>query len=132
MSPRQEFFRFCVVGGLGVAIDMLVVIISKENFFLDTRLCACLGYLLALHHNFILNRFWSFPGLHQKTLLLSYLWYWLSCIGGLLVRLIVIQIFISVFIIDAGWGYIFSNLSGIAAGTVVNFIGAKYLAFNRR
>jgi putative flippase GtrA len=51
---------------------------------------------------------------------------------GLGLRLGVIHLLMRFAGIDRGYGYLATNFIGIALATLVNFAGAKYLAFDPR
>ncbi len=125
-----EFARFCLVGLSGVGVDMAVVIGAKEFLSLDTRLCAVLGFLVAVTTNFFLNRNWSFPRGTECPVWKSYSVFFFVCCLGLAARLGVIHALIELAYLDGGNEYLLTNLLGILAATIVNFTGSKTLAFH--
>ncbi len=126
-----ELLRFCVVGLLGVFVDLATVALLKKAFALDTRLCAVGGFAVAVTSNYVLNRLWTFSA-GRSTSLARYPVFVAVCLLGLLVRLGVIHLLIEY----AGWDgppwYLVTNLLGIAAATAVNFTGARHIVFSPR
>ena len=125
-----EFLRFCAVGSLGVFIDLATVVILKELWAFDTRLCAAGGFAIAMTANYIFNRNWTFPLARHTPWIRSYLAYAGTNLLGLGVRVITIQLLILLIGLDVGYGYLITNLIGIGAATLVNFTGAKGFAFD--
>lgn len=126
-----EFARFCLVGLTGLAVDMGVVIALKQTTTLDTRLCAVVGFCLAVSSNFMFNRLWTFRKRARSPVIASYLAFVASSSVGLAARILVMHGLIELAHMDAGYGYILNNLLGIGCSTIINFIGAKYFVFGR-
>lgn len=125
-----EFIRFCLVGFLGVFVDLGVVAALKQSWALDTRWCAVGGFSVAVTTNYAINRFWTFKNGRTSPWIRSYLVYVGTNLVGLGLRLATIHFMIQVAGIDRGYGYLATNFIGIAVATLVNFIGAKYFAFD--
>ncbi|HKP63087.1 MAG TPA: glycosyltransferase [Polyangiales bacterium] len=125
-----ELVRFCLVGVLGMCVDLATVIALKELFALDTRLCAVFGFIVAVTSNFILNRKYTFARARELPLLFSYATYVGTNLAGLALRMLAIQSLIVIAGIDHGRGYVVTNFIGIVLATLINFVGAKYFAFD--
>jgi dolichol-phosphate mannosyltransferase len=126
-----EFIKFGLVGFSGVFVDMLAVILLKEIFAYDTRLCAFFGFSVAVTYNYVLNRSWTFDGAKSIPVYISYPKYILSSSGGFLIRLLLVHVLITKAGLDAGYWYIVTNLVGIIAGMLFNFITSKYFVFKQ-
>jgi len=126
-----EFLKFCVVGLLGVFVDLSVVAGLKELYHLDTRLCQVFGFSAAVTFNYAVNRRFSFAHARSLPVISSYLTYVGTNLLGLTVRMLAIQAMISLTALDrgTGYGYLLLSALGIALSTLINFIGVKYLAF---
>jgi dolichol-phosphate mannosyltransferase len=124
-----EFVRFCIVGFIGVFVDLSVVAALKESLALDTRWCAVGGFSVAVTTNYLINRFWSFKKARLTPWIRSYAIYVGANVFGLGLRVGVIHFLMRVAGIDRGYGYLASNFLGIAVATLFNFVGAKYFAF---
>lgn len=125
-----ELLKFCIVGVVGLVIDMLTVVTSKELVGLDTRLCAVLGFSVAVTTNYLFNRYWTFPLARSLPFLWSYLTYVGTNMVGLSVRMLAVHLLIVLAGLDQGYDYVWTNLVGIALATIFNFVGAKYFAFD--
>jgi dolichol-phosphate mannosyltransferase len=125
----SELVKFCVVGVLGLCLDLATVIACKETWQLDTRLCAVFGFIVAVSSNFVLNRKYTFKRARELPLLFSYATYVGTNLAGLAVRMLVIQGMIALAGMDSGRNYVFMNFVGIILATLVNFVGAKFFAF---
>lgn len=130
-TPFHEFLRFGLVGGSGIFIDLGTVILCKEVFLLDTRLAGFAGFTAATLSNFFLHRHWSFQHGKHGHPIKSLCLYLATGSFGLTLRLFIIHIFISSLHIDKGYGYLISNSAGISAAMILNFFGAKHIAFKK-
>jgi len=59
-SVRHQFAKFLFVGGSGVFIDMGLLILLKEVFFVGAVLAVVLNQLVVMVYNFSLNKYWTF------------------------------------------------------------------------
>jgi dolichol-phosphate mannosyltransferase len=125
-----ELVKFCVVGVFGMCVDLATVIALKEKFALDTRLCAVAGFTVAVTSNFVLNRKYTFARARELPLLFSYATYVGTNLAGLAIRMLTIQALIAMAGMDEGRSYVFTNFVGIMLATLINFVGAKYFAFD--
>ena len=125
-----ELVKFCLVGVFGLCVDLATVIALKEKFALDTRLCAVAGFMVAVSSNFVLNRKYTFARARELPLLFSYATYVGTNLAGLAIRMLTIQALIAMADMDEGRSYVFTNFVGIILATLVNFVGAKYFAFD--
>lgn len=124
-----ELVKFCVVGVLGMCVDLGTVIALKETWQLDTRLCAVFGFIVAVTSNFFLNRKYTFKRARELPLIFSYATYIGANLAGLAIRMLTIQSMIALAGMDQGRNYVFTNFVGIMLATLVNFVGAKFFAF---
>jgi dolichol-phosphate mannosyltransferase len=127
-----EFVKFCFVGSLGVLADLATVVVLREVFGLDHRLCAVGGFQVAVTQNYLLNRRWTFRNARQAPWLRSYVAYVLGCGVGLLVRVGTVHGLTQYTLLGTGRWYILANFLGIVGGTAVNYTGAKVVAFRTR
>lgn len=127
----SEFVRFCAVGLFGMSVDLTTVAALKETLALDTRVCAVGGFAVAVTSNFAINRRWTFAGANRVSLARSYPIYVGANLAGFGVRLLTVHMLIVLFALDHGYGYLFTNFTGILLGTLFNYTGAKFVAFRR-
>jgi dolichol-phosphate mannosyltransferase len=124
-----EFLKFCLVGLLGLFVDLSILSALKELGDVDLRLCQVFGFLGAVSFNFAINRRFSFEHARNTPLVSSYLAYVGANLVGLTLRMLVIQTLLSLTSLDQGRGYLLVSVIGILVATLVNFIGVKYFAF---
>jgi dolichol-phosphate mannosyltransferase len=126
-----EFLKFCVVGMLGVVVDLSVVSALRLGFQVDTRLCQVGGFAAAVTFNYAANRRFSFAHAREIPLLYSYITYVGTNLFGLALRMLVIQLMMTLtsWDRDHGYGYLLLSAFGIVLATLVNFVGVKYFAF---
>lgn len=126
-----EFLKFCLVGVLGVIVDLSVVSALRLGLGVDTRLCQVGGFAAAVTFNFAANRRFSFARAREIPLLYSYVTYVGANMLGLALRMLVIQLLMTLtsWERDHGYGYLLLSAFGIALATIVNFVGVKYFAF---
>lgn len=55
-----RFFRFGVVGALGLCIDFCITWIFKEKIKANKYISNCLGFFVAASSNYILNKYFTF------------------------------------------------------------------------
>ena len=125
-----ELFKFCLVGFLGVFVDLSIVATLKQQLAMDTRLCQVFGFTAAVTFNYAINRRFSFAAARNTPLLFSYVAYVAANMLGLTVRMMAIHGLMRVTELDRGSGYLLLSGIGIALATLVNFVGVKYFAFS--
>jgi len=124
-----ELIKFCLVGVLGLFVDLSIVAALKHYFAMDTRLCQVFGFSVAVTFNFAINRRFSFEHGRDVPLISSYTSYLGANLIGLTLRMLTIQVLMAMTSLDRGPGYLLLSVLGITVATFVNFFGAKYLAF---
>jgi dolichol-phosphate mannosyltransferase len=124
-----ELLKFCLVGFLGLVVDLSIVYGLKSTLALDTRLCQVFGFAAAVTFNWAINRRYSFEHAREAPLLRSYVTYVGTNLVGLTVRMLAIDALMRVSQLDRGSGYLLLSVIGIVLATLVNFVGVKYFAF---
>lgn len=124
-----ELLKFCMVGFVGLLVDLSVVFGLKSAFAMDTRLCQVFGFAAAVTFNYAVNRRFSFEHAREAPVLRSYVAYVGANLVGLTVRMVAIDALMRVTQLDRGHGYLLLSAIGIFLATLVNFIGVKYFAF---
>lgn len=124
-----ELLKFCVVGFLGLLVDLAIVFGLKSALGLDTRLCQVFGFSAAVTFNYAINRRFSFEHARDAPLLRSYIAYVGTNLVGLTVRMLAIDALMRMTQLDRGGGYLLLSVIGIALATLFNFVGVKYFAF---
>lgn len=124
-----ELLKFCLVGFVGLFVDLAIVFGLKRSFGMDTRLCQVFGFGAAVTFNWAINRRFSFEHARETPLFRSYVAYVGANLVGLTVRMVAIDALMRVTDLDRGSGYLLLSALGIALATLVNFLGVKYFAF---
>lgn len=123
--PR--FLRFCVVGGSGVFVNVVVFQVFRRFILTDmddvtaVRLANFIGIVVSIFTNFMLNHHWTFGDLRHPgaSHFFSKLWkYYVGSALGAVVQWCATQFFFEVVGIWAG----ISQFIGIGVGTVINFL----------
>ncbi len=116
-----RFARFCLVGGSGVIVNMGLLWLLTEYVGLFYLVSAIISIETSIITNFTLNDFFTFPDRRARgfrcfvTRLLKFN---LVSLGGLAINLAVLWTLTSVL----GVFYLVSNLFGIAAATLWNYM----------
>ncbi len=121
------FFKYCVVGGIGTLIDVGVLYLLVERFSFSVLLATTIAFLLAVTHNFLLNKWWTFQNTSKnyRKLFLKFL---LISVGGLGITMV--SMWVLVYVVHV-W-YIFAKILTSVVVLVWNFLGNKLWTFRRR
>ncbi|MDB9822133.1 glycosyltransferase family 2 protein [Deltaproteobacteria bacterium] len=130
-SGATQFIKFCLVGLSGIFIDTSVLICLVELASFDPRFAAVFAFIAAVTWNYIFNRIWTFEKRKNESAFHIYLIFVTICILGLGVRIGVMHLLIRYAGMSESSWYIFASLFGIAAATIFNFLGSKYLVFSK-
>ncbi len=63
----ENLIKFCIVGGLGVFIDMGVTYLCKELLRINRYVANAAGFITAASSNFFLNRWWTFQSTNAEV-----------------------------------------------------------------
>lgn len=124
-SPCQ-FFKFCLVGGLGVLVNLGILYSSVEFLGVWYIFAAMLAFVGAVSSNFILNKIWTFEDRKRGIAVAGQYWkFFITCTSGLLINLAVLYL-----LVEYGhlW-YMLSQLLAIGTALINNFLGSKYWVF---
>jgi dolichol-phosphate mannosyltransferase len=119
-----RFAKFLMIGALGIVPDVAVLNLAVKGFHANPMQGAVAGWFVAMTGNYALNRIWTFRA-RQLPIVSSYIKYALGVLGGLGVKIAVMKAFPS-------WNYNVSNVLGIVAGTLFNYLASQLWAFARR
>lgn len=115
----RRFLKFCLVGALGVVVNVGLLWLLTEFLGLFYVLSAAVSIETSILFNFALNDLWTFRDRRQlgSNTLARALKYNLTCALGVGINLGILALLTEVF----GVYYIISNLIGIAGATLWNF-----------
>lgn len=135
---KLEFVKFCITGGLGLITDVAVFHIMKNVFHAEDSkvllfIIPIFGYAAAVTQNYLINHLWTFRAQIESQKISKELFFkfFLVSIFALAPRYLVYKVVLDYL----GSTMLFpdiANFCGIIAGTIVNFIGSKYLVFRSR
>ncbi len=124
MRRRGEvlrFMKFCLVGGSGVGVNMGLLWLLTEVGGLFYLVSAAISIETSIISNFTLNDFFTFPDRRRqgaRNFLSRLVKFNLVSLGGLALNLSILWFLTSV----VGIYYLVSNLVGIAAATMWNYL----------
>ena len=84
-----KYLKFAVIGGIGALINLAVLWLSVEVFFVYYLWGATIAFVVADTNNFIWNRLWTFRS--KGSLLPQYSQFLLVSIDGLMLNLIILK-----------------------------------------
>lgn len=97
---QKTFFRYVVVGTLGTIVDLGSLYLMTHYSGIDPRksglfpVFVTLAFLLAVIHNYLLNRFWTFES-HTHQVTAEFLRFFLVSLGGLVLTQVLMWFFVS-------------------------------------
>src|SRR3989344_967738 len=122
-----EFFKFCLVGLIGTFINIFILYILTEYFYLYYIISALFAFIVAVTANFIFNKIWTFGEKIHERMLKKYVHFFLVSLTALSVNLFFLYIFTEFL----GIYYIVSQIMAIGIALMVNFIGNKIWTFHK-
>lgn len=123
----RQFFKYCLVGVSGTAIDLGALYLLVEYAGLPVIPAAILSFLLAVTNNFIFNKTWTFKN-KSKNYRKLYIKFLIVATVGLGLTVSFMHLFVNVFEI---W-YMLAKLMTSAIVLTWNFLGNKLWTFRLR
>lgn len=120
---RNQFIRYLVVGGVGTALHLLVMVVAVEVTRLSITQGVVLGYLAALLFSFALNYRWTFGS--DRSPCATFIRYTLISLSGLLLN----ALMVNGLVIYTGIWYLTAQLSVIWVVPITNYLLSRYWAF---
>lgn len=126
-----QFMRFGMVGVLGTVINIAVFTLVVSVLGFNHNAGAVLAFLVAVTHNYAVNRAWTFAqsGVSHVPFALGWLKYVAVNLLGLGTNLVVLNA------VSLSWGpryNVLGQVIGILAGMAFNFLLSRHFLFNRR
>ena len=122
------FSRFLVVGFLGTITNLSIFFIFVDHLKYQATLISIFAFCISSLQNYFLNHHWTFfekTKFFNKTLN-AYTKYFSVALFSLILNLIVLNIMLNFLDLSLK---VFAQAFGIAAGTIINFIGSKNWVF---
>ncbi|MDF1497983.1 MAG: GtrA family protein [Patescibacteria group bacterium] len=123
-----RFTKFCIVGGSGVIVNLGLLFVLVEYFYLGENLAWLIAILASILNNFLWNNAFTYndrrSNSHNETMR-RIVYYYLISLGVMLFNFAIYKIGIS-------WGfyYILSAFMGIFFSTFLNFALINKLVWN--
>lgn len=122
MATEKRIIKFMIVGAMGTIVNEALLFIFTDYLGIFYMFSAVISIEIALVHNFLWNEFWTFADRIKKGNLLGRLArYNFLAIGGMIIGLVVLFLFTSVF----GVYYLLSNLIGVFVAFLWNYFTNK-------
>jgi putative flippase GtrA len=120
----EQLFKFCVVGGVGYAINLGVYAVLLHSG-LHYLLAATFSFLVAVTSNYTWNRMWTFRD-RRRGVAAQGMRFFLVSLASLGANLAVLNVLISL-----GSDKLVGQAVAIVLVTPLNFIGNKLWSFRR-
>lgn len=127
----RQFALFCVGGGLAFAVDAGLTQAGVSAAGLDPWSARALSFPVAVTCTWLFNRHFTFRARRALPLWREWLVYVGTQLGGLSVNLGSYALLVAVSTTAARWPAL-AVAVGSVAGLLVNFFGAKHVAFKAR
>jgi putative flippase GtrA len=119
----EKFIKFCLVGGVGMAVDFAVTYACKELLRLNKYLANALGFATAATSNYALNRLWTFHS--AGSIPAEYAKFVGIAILGLGINSAVVYLLVEKLKLH----FYFAKLIAIGVVTIWNFLMSYFFAF---
>jgi dolichol-phosphate mannosyltransferase len=120
-----KFFRFAVVGGSGVLINMVVLWLLHDKIGLGLTRSSIAAISLAIGNNFLWNNFWTFKATSIQTR--RFAQFVVISLTGMVINLAILNILFAF-----GIHYAPANLAGIMVATAWNFFANSKWTWGER
>ena len=85
-KEARRFLKFMFVGALGAIVDFGTLNVLTHFFDLPVTLAGVISFSLAVTHNFLWNRYWTYPESRSFPLIPQYLQFFIINATALLIR----------------------------------------------
>jgi len=123
--PHKQLIKFMIVGGIGFGVNMFVYYVTYHLLLLHYIASAVWAFSIAVTHNFLLNKFWTFRCADKKDIFVEYYKYVSTNVLGLGVNLLILMLLVSFLKTPA----LISQAIAICCAVVVNYAGSKLWVF---
>ena len=123
----KEFFKFSFVGLIGMVINLGVLYLLTEYVGIYYLFSAIVAFVIAMTHNFVLNKVWTFGEEMKSSICKKYIKFSVISIFALIVNLIFLYFFTAII----GIYYLISQVLAIGISLIINFFGNKFLTFKK-
>jgi len=124
-STMYQFTKFCIVGGIGMLINLAILYALVEYAGLWYILAASIAFVFAVINNFVWNKFWTFKDVDIKGVGTQFSKFFIISVISLGINLAVLYALVEYLFI---W-YMLAQIIAIVFATGSNFIGNKFWTF---
>jgi len=125
-----EFIKFSLIGGIGMFIDLSITYIAKDMWMLPFYIARVVGFIFALTNNFLLNRRFTFANAREGSIVKQYVSFFVISIIGFSVNwTISVCLYNNLPFFNSH--YLLASFLGIIGGLTINFLGNKFITFNK-
>lgn len=124
-SQFKPLVKYCIVGIIGTGVDVFSLYLLIEYAHLPLLVATTIAFLLAVIHNFILNKFWTFRSASKNYRKLFIKFLIVSCVGLFLTN---VSMYVQVEVLKI-W-YIYAKLMTSGIVLTWNFLANKYWTFS--
>jgi dolichol-phosphate mannosyltransferase len=124
----SQLGQFCVVGASGMAVDLLIYALLLRGG-VALPVARALAIFIAMSWNFALNRRVSFSGSRFGRPIIEQYFLWLASSGLGAVTSWGVAVSLTSFTKFFAWHVFIAAILGIAVGSLINFILARYWVF---
>ena len=119
-----QLVKFCLVGGSGYVVNLIVFTVAFEAGNLHHLLAATAAFVVAVTNNFSWNRHWTFTARQGHAVFQAARFLAVS-VGAFLVAAAILELLVT------GWGVseVPAQAVSVVAATPLNFVGNKMWSF---
>jgi putative flippase GtrA len=122
-----QLARFCAVGAIGYAVNLVVYTLLLHGAGLHYLLAATCSFLVAVTNNYTWNRHWTFRGQRGHVAYQGLRFLVVSTLA-LVANLVILRVLVQEFDI----GKVLAQAIAIVLVTPLNFVGNKLWSFGKR
>jgi putative flippase GtrA len=122
-----QLARFCAVGAIGYAVNLVVYTLLLHGADLHYLLAATCSFLVAVTNNYTWNRHWTFRGQRGHVAYQGLRFLVVSTVA-LLANLVILRVLVQEF----DTGKVLAQAIAIVLVTPLNFVGNKLWSFGKR
>ena len=119
----EQFFRYCVVGGIGTCLHFGITIALVEGLRAPPTAASAVGFVAAFVSSYLLNRFWVFGPSARPWV--SFVRYSVVCLCGLILNTSIMALTVD----WLRWYYLWGLAVVVAVVPVTNFALNRLWAF---
>ena len=119
----EQFFRYCVVGGIGTCLHFGITIALVEGAGASPTAASVVGFGAAFVSSYLLNRFWVFGPSARPWI--SFVRYSVVCLSGLILNTSIMALTVD----WLRWYYLWGLAVVVAVVPVTNFALNRLWAF---